>query len=318
MAAQSFTYNDLTNLYGTKGSKNTTQPVPGATPQPFDPTNTSMDYGQGPYSGGPQSPFPTAAPAASTASGGAMSAGMDPALAAIYQKGGLTPGGAGTGFADWQYWQDKPSQWNRLASDIAGTGTDQPTGTPGQGAWSSSGRGQAGAPGAAGAFGGSSGASGSWTGVPGGAATDIFNTLMKRANQGLTIDPSTDPVMRQQQDAFNAQRQLGDRRTLAALAEKGGPQANLSAETRAAGEASGQAGAQFQGQMMQNELNARRQEIQQALSGAAGLLTQEQAMQLQQEMAALDRAQQESQFGRSLGQGAYQYDTSRQDKLGGF
>lgn len=71
----------------------------------------------------------------------AMPAGMSPQLAAIYQNSGLNPAGRGSGFADWQYWQDVgPSQYGRLAADIAGTGTDQPTGTPGQGAWSNSGR----------------------------------------------------------------------------------------------------------------------------------------------------------------------------------
>jgi hypothetical protein len=79
-----------------------------------------------------------------------MPAGIDPRLADLYNTAGLTPGGQGTGFADWQYWQDKMTQpgndpnyfINRLQADLAGTGTDQPTGTPGEGAWSKSGQNQ--------------------------------------------------------------------------------------------------------------------------------------------------------------------------------
>src|ERR1700676_4167843 len=71
-----------------------------------------------------------------------MPAGIDPALAAVYQGSGLDPSGRGSGFADWQYWQGVgPSQYGRLKNDIAGTGTDQSTGTPGSGAWSPLGKG---------------------------------------------------------------------------------------------------------------------------------------------------------------------------------
>lgn len=74
-----------------------------------------------------------------------MPQGIDPRLAALYQKSGMTPGGRGTGFSDWQYWQDKMNSGdadyflNRLSADLAGTGTDQPTGTLGHGAWDNSG-----------------------------------------------------------------------------------------------------------------------------------------------------------------------------------
>jgi hypothetical protein len=118
---------------------------------------------------------------------------------------------------------------------------------------------------------------------------------MQRANQSLNIDPN-DPVMKQQMDAYNAQNTRAERDYLSGVAEKGGPNANITAETRAAAEKVGQLGGQFEGQLMQNELNARRQEIQSALSGAAGFLTQEQQMQLQEEMAALDRQQNAYQF----------------------
>lgn len=55
---------------------------------------------------------------------------------------GTAGGGRGSGFADRDYWLEHPSEIlnGRLAADLAGTGTDQPTGTPGTGPWSSSGR----------------------------------------------------------------------------------------------------------------------------------------------------------------------------------
>lgn len=82
-----------------------------------------------------------------------MPAGIDPRLASLYQKSGLNPGDRGSGFADWQYWQNDAvrnanGDWNyvlgRLGNNLAGTGTDQPTGTPGQGIWNNSGRNQQG------------------------------------------------------------------------------------------------------------------------------------------------------------------------------
>ncbi len=74
-----------------------------------------------------------------------MPQGIDPRLAQLYQQSGLTPADRGTGFADWQYWQDQANangwDWmmNRLGADLAGTGTDQATGTPQQGIWNRSG-----------------------------------------------------------------------------------------------------------------------------------------------------------------------------------
>jgi hypothetical protein len=78
-----------------------------------------------------------------------MPEGIDPRLAQMYQNAGLQPGDKGQGFADWQYWQNDAlknagGDWgyiqNRLGSDLMGNGPDQPTGTPGQGRWSTSGQ----------------------------------------------------------------------------------------------------------------------------------------------------------------------------------
>lgn len=69
--------------------------------------------------------------------------GLDPQVKSAFQQSGLTPSMTrGSGFADVPYWTSVgPSQSARWASDILGTGTDQPTGTPGIGQWQQSGRG---------------------------------------------------------------------------------------------------------------------------------------------------------------------------------
>jgi hypothetical protein len=75
-----------------------------------------------------------------SAPGGADDVGSQ--IDALYKSAGLTDAGAGGGFADRAYWLAHPSEVTngRLAADLAGTGNDQPTGTPGRGAWLNSGR----------------------------------------------------------------------------------------------------------------------------------------------------------------------------------
>lgn len=271
-------------------------------------------------------------------------ANMDPALKNIYTQGGLTPAGRGTGFADWQYWQDVgPSQYNRLAADIAGTGSDQPTGTPGAGAWMSSGRNATGG-GTAGTFGGSLGGfsvtpfaapayNPATSPIFGASAPTsatqqaLFDRLMGLASQSTNVSPD-DPVIKAQTDAYRAEATRGARDYISAAAEKGGQNANMDAASRSAYEKAGQATAGFQGQAMVNELAARRQQIMQALSGASGLLTSEQSMQLQDQLAQLDAqlsawgttqslGANESQFARNLAQNAYEFDSNMYNTLFG-
>jgi hypothetical protein len=68
----------------------------------------------------------------------------DPAarIDALYKQAGIKDYGRGSGFADRAYWLEHPDQImnGRLAADLAGTGTDQPTGTPGYGSWINSGK----------------------------------------------------------------------------------------------------------------------------------------------------------------------------------
>lgn len=139
-------------------------------------------------------------------------------------------------------------------------------------------------------------------------ADELYKLLMgiatgsraESANANYQIDPN-DPIIKRQVDAYDAAQQRAARNQLSALAEKRGTNANLDAETRMASEQGGQATGAYQASLMANELGARRQEVAQALEGARGLLTAEQAMQLQEELQHLTLAQQ-----------AYQFDTQQQ------
>lgn len=151
-------------------------------------------------------------------------------------------------------------------------------------------------------------------------ADALYNMLMQRAQQGLNIDPN-DPIIRQQADAYNANTTRSGRQYLQGLAEKQGANANIGSEGRMVAEKGAQAGATFEGQLMQQELTARRTEIQNALTGAAGLLTAQQQMDLQKELADLDHQQQlyefdygqkqnQSQFDKNMTQRAYEFDST--------
>ena len=106
-------------------------------------------------------------------------------------------------------------------------------------------------------------------------------------NPAFSTDPNS-PIIANQVSAYNTTQQQGVRNTLSQEAEAGGgtPQ-NLDAETRSLGEAAGQATAGFQAQLMGQQLQARQQEIQQVLTQYGSQLTQEQQMQLTEELAQL-------------------------------
>ncbi|MFH0982651.1 MAG: hypothetical protein V2A79_14095, partial [Planctomycetota bacterium] len=100
--------------------------------------------------------------------------------------------------------------------------------------------------------------------------TALYDFLMKRAQQGLDVDPN-DPVIKGQVEPYNAQLQRDARTYLSQVAESGNPYANITAETRTAGEQVGQRTASYLGSLMQAELSARRTEIENALTNARQL-----------------------------------------------
>jgi hypothetical protein len=118
---------------------------------------------------------------------------------------------------------------------------------------------------------------------------ELFNTLLKRSGQSLAVD-RTDPAVRSQADANAAATDRTTRNYLADLAEKAGPYANLRGETRLAQERAGQQEGSFEASLVGNEINARRAEIQNALSQMGSMLTTQQTLALQEELARLSDA----------------------------
>lgn len=167
--------------------------------------------------------------------------------------------------------------------------------------------------------GGGGGGGGNWMGTTPGQGTDLYNILLKRAQQGLAIDRN-DPIIRNQADAYNAMQDRNRTKYLQETAERGGVNANISAEQRSSAETVGQNEAGFEASLMGRELASRRQEIESALSGMQGLLTAEQQMQLTKELADLQRAEGRYQFDAGLGQRGYEFDSNdryRNSPLGG-
>lgn len=123
-----------------------------------------------------------------------------------------------------------------------------------------------------------------------GFSKDLVDQLTARAKQSLNIDPKTDPIIRPQVDTANATMQRQRRSYLNDLAESSNPYqtgAQNTAATQTA-EAVGQNTASLESQLVQNELNARRQEIQSALEQEGNLLTTDQYLSLQRELNAVN------------------------------
>lgn len=131
----------------------------------------------------------------------------------------------------------------------------------------------------------------------------LYDTLLSRANQSLTVDPN-DPNIRQQTDAYAANEERAKRNYLADVAEKDGPNANIRGETRMANERVGQRTGTFASQLVGQELTARRAEIQHALDTEGAMLTEDQRLALQEKLAMFDNALKQQGLGlqeKSLG-----------------
>jgi hypothetical protein len=127
-------------------------------------------------------------------------------------------------------------------------------------------------------------------------ADELYEILMGRITGGINLDRNN-PAIRKQADAYSANEERSRRDYLADLAEKSGPMANIRGEERMAAERAGQRSGAFEAELMGRELMAQRDEIQNALSQAQGLLTSQQQLALQKELALLDNAIKEKQIG---------------------
>ena len=123
-----------------------------------------------------------------------------------------------------------------------------------------------------------------------GQGNELYNTLLQRSRQGLNINAQTNPNIRQQADPYAAAVERDRRSYMADTAERLGPLANLQGEERLSRERAGQASGLFESQLVGRELQARRDEIQNALMAMQGMLSQEQQLAMQREIANLDAA----------------------------
>lgn len=122
----------------------------------------------------------------------------------------------------------------------------------------------------------------------------LFDLLMQRAGQGLTVDANS-PVVKSQVDAarLNGERSL--LRNEQSAAARQGPYATGALDANARAEREGLAGtiANTTAGAIGHEVDARRAEIAQALSGALGVLSQSDAVKLKMEDQLLTQRQQD-------------------------
>lgn len=137
--------------------------------------------------------------------------------------------------------------------------------------------------------------------IPGGGALTpemmavrqrLIDSLLQRSGQSLAIDSKTDPNIRQQVDPMAAAQERERRHYLQALAEREGPNANLRGEERLTSEQGAQAVGQHEASLVGQEIAARREEIQNALSQMGSMISDEQRQALQRELALLNDATQ--------------------------
>ena len=118
----------------------------------------------------------------------------------------------------------------------------------------------------------------------------LVSQLEAEANQSLNINPMTDPTIQMESAPYTAEQTRTARDLESQAAEAGGPNANLEATNRMIQEGAAQSSGAYSAGLVANELTARRDQIQQALTAEQGLLTADQQNQLQQQLAELNAA----------------------------
>lgn len=229
----------------------------------------------------------------------------DPTMLADLQRNSSY--GAAGGSQNVDSWIDRISGKANLRSsnepnstyvaDNKGGYTVGPTGKVNGGS-GSMGAGAAGAGGGSGQPGG--GSAGSWWG----RSNDLYSTLMGRAGQSLNVNPQ-DPIIANQVNSARADQTRQSRNYVDQMAEAGGPNRNLDTEKRMASEHVAQNTGNLQSQLVMNELTARRTEIQNALSQAGSMISDEERMALQEKLAMLDASLQQQSINNqyALGKG---------------
>lgn len=163
--------------------------------------------------------------------------------------------------------------------------------------------------------GGNAGSGGAGSGFNNGGASsagsqwdDLYNQLLSRSKQTLTVGRN-DPTVRAQADAYSANTDRAARQSLMASAERGSPYGTgaQQGQERMLAENAGQANGAFEAQLMAREVTARRDEIQNALTQMGGMLSLQQQLAMQKELAELNAEiqrqglnQNQSQFNSTL------------------
>lgn len=116
----------------------------------------------------------------------------------------------------------------------------------------------------------------------------LYQDLLKRSQQSLTVDPN-DPAIKAQTDAASAVANRDRLTQMQQAAERGGAYATgaTANDARMSGEAVQLQNSALQAQLMGREVDARRTEIQNALTSMQGILTVEEQSRLKQEDQAL-------------------------------
>ena len=207
---------------------------------------------------------------------------------------GMTDAGSQPTAANMQYWIDQ----------INATGGATPSNLAYWSAKMTAGEGSGGAPSSGAGAAGGAGAYVPGQGVPGqgtvfgpnnpntGAVTALEAQLMGLAQQYSQPVTAQDPIIAAQTGAFNAQEQQAARNYETQAAETAGPSANEDAVARSQAENVGQQTGAFEATAMSNELTQRMSALQNILTQYGSTLTQEQQMQLTEELNQLALAQQ--------------------------
>jgi hypothetical protein len=163
--------------------------------------------------------------------------------------------------------------------------------------------------------------------TPGGAPTGptanqgtqdvVRNTYLAQATQDPTAVTTNDPAIKAQTDPYNAAIERQKNSYLSGQAEqlaaKGlGSSGQMNNEQRYAGEQAGQQEGGFAAQLVGNEINARRQQVQDALSGLSGAITQDQKQALEEELAKLTQQTQMYGINTEAGTAANQQAINKQ------
>lgn len=146
----------------------------------------------------------------------------------------------------------------------------------------------------------------------------VRNSYLQQATQGTQVD-TNDPNFKQQLDPFVAEQERSRKQYEAEQAERMsaaglGSSGAMQNERRLGAEKAGQASGAFKSQLVTRELENRRNEIKEALSGLRGMISEDQQRDLQKQLGQLDATIKRESLSQS---GAIsQAELALKDKLG--